>query len=145
MIVLLFVLLPFLDRYRERAPSKRLFVMTCGLAFVVALLGFTVAGYYSQPRIGETRSTQTPINSPATLSASARKGAHLFESLGCSACHRINGTGGSVGPDLTNEALERRSRDWLITQIRNPKAHDTKTVMPPFTSLSTEQLDNLSP
>lgn len=145
LIVLLFVLLPFLDRYKERKPSRRLFVMICGGVFVATLLGLTITGYYSQPGSGETPSTAMapPVNSSATLSASARKGAGIFESMGCRACHKIDGTGGAVGPDLSNEALKGRSRDWLAAQIRNPKVHDPQSAMPSFRTLSTGQIDNL--
>jgi mono/diheme cytochrome c family protein len=53
----------------------------------------------------------------------------------------INGEGGSVGPDLSNEGKRERSREWLITQIRNPKAHVPTSLMPPFTSLSDQQVN----
>ena len=37
----------------------------------------------------------------ATLDGDAEKGAKLFQSMACASCHRVSGTGGTVGPDLT--------------------------------------------
>jgi mono/diheme cytochrome c family protein len=60
------------------------------------------------------------------------------------ACHKINGNGGTAGPDLSNEGNKDRSADWLIAQIRNPKTHNAASTMPPYAALSQEQLENLA-
>jgi cytochrome c2 len=31
------------------------------------------------------------------------EGRHLFETQGCRGCHKLNGVGGSIGPDLSEE------------------------------------------
>jgi mono/diheme cytochrome c family protein len=76
-------------------------------------------------------------------SAGAAKGQELFGTLGCTACHTVNGQGGKAGPDLSNEANKGRSRAWLATTIRNPKADNPQTVMPAYGNLSDEQVGNL--
>jgi len=78
-----------------------------------------------------------------TFSATPQSGEQLFQSHGCIACHRVNNTGGTIGPDLSQEGLRGRTKDWLITQIRNPKAHFPNTVMPAFTALSDKKINDL--
>ena len=89
-----------------------------------------------------------PLQSPA-----AERGAEVFLSRGCSACHTVRGTraDGSVGPDLTHvgsrhslaagallndaDSLEH----WLrVTQHVKPGVH-----MPPFNMLSDEEMRDL--
>ena len=72
-----------------------------------------------------------------------RKGRELYQSQGCAACHKIDGQGGTAGPDLSNEGAKGRSADWLATQIRNPKANNAASTMPPYPSLSQEQVESL--
>jgi cytochrome c551/c552 len=89
-----------------------------------------------------------PIRSVAeeervTLSASAKRGKKLLHGHGCLCCHRINSQGGTVGPDLSNEADQGRSREWLAVQIRAPGVHNPQTIMPAFDTLSDERVENL--
>jgi len=79
-------------------------------------------------------------NAPA---AGAKKGKELFATLGCAGCHVVNGQGGTAGPDLSNEAAKGRSRSWLATKIRNPKADNPQTIMPANSNLSDQQVGNL--
>lgn len=59
---------------------------------------------------------------PLVIDASADipRGQALFNSA-CSTCHRVNGQGGSMGPDLSRIAAIR-SRDLLASAIRSPSA-----------------------
>lgn len=52
--------------------------------------------------------------------ADIRRGEILFNST-CSTCHRVNGQGGSMGPDLSRIAVIR-SQDLLRSALRNPDA-----------------------
>jgi ubiquinol-cytochrome c reductase cytochrome b subunit len=141
--ILLLVLLPFLDRGPERSPLRRPLFMLGGLIAAVAIVSLTVVGYYSKPGGTQAAAGPKPGASTAQLSASAQQGAKLFNSLGCSGCHRVNGTGGTAGPDLSHEALRGRTRQWLTTQIQDPQAHDPNTIMPAFASLSRQQTNQL--
>jgi sulfur oxidation c-type cytochrome SoxX len=78
--------------------------------------------------------------STSSLSGGAKQGEQLFDKVGCLGCHMVNGKGGTVGPDLSNAANEGHSREWLETQIRNPKAHDPQSSMPGFDQLSDQQI-----
>ena len=139
--VTLLLLLPFIDRRPERHPAKRPVAMTCGVIFAAIVTTLTLIGYFSKP-------AAAPANPPPKKEARAapgnlKNGEQFFHSEGCISCHRINGEGGSVGPDLSDEGKRGRSREWLITQIRNPKAHDPNSVMPAFTSLGDQQVNSL--
>jgi mono/diheme cytochrome c family protein len=67
----------------------------------------------------------------------------MFASHGCQACHKVGGQGGTVGPDLSDEGEKGHSREWLTEQLRDPRAHDSTTVMPTYASLSREELSDL--
>ncbi len=141
--ILLLVLIPFMDRRPERHPARRPLAMAAGLIGAAGVVTLTIAGLTSRP--GGTQPATAPpgVSLVAKVSASARQGGRVFRSLGCNGCHRVNGVGGTMGPDLSHEALSGRTRPWLITQIRNPSAHDPRSVMPPFASLSDQQLNEL--
>jgi nitric oxide reductase subunit C len=70
------------------------------------------------------------------------EGRMLFDSNGCTACHKINGMGGSVGPDLSHVG-SRRDAQWIAQQITDPASHYPNNRMPSFKTLSKAQLDEL--
>jgi cytochrome c1 len=49
----------------------------------------------------------------------AGKAAQLINDLNCFSCHRINGRGGDMAPDLSFEGSSVQ-RDWLLQFLRNP-------------------------
>jgi len=53
----------------------------------------------------------------------------LMERKSCFRCHRIDGKGGEVGPDLTGVAL-RKLPDWMDEFLRNPRALRPQGRMP---------------
>jgi ubiquinol-cytochrome c reductase cytochrome b subunit len=140
--ILVLVLLPFLDRRSERAPRRRLLAMSIAALAILGLIGLTIAGHYSNPG-GEQGKAVTPAATPTEQSMNIGLGKALFQSQGCTACHMVNGGGGNVGPDLSGEGEKGRSREWLITQIRNSKAHDPQSIMPAYASLNDQQVDQL--
>jgi ubiquinol-cytochrome c reductase cytochrome b subunit len=75
--------------------------------------------------------------------AEAGKGKQVFESNGCAGCHKVNGRGGSVGPELSGDTLKGKDRQWLMDQIKNPKSHNPNSIMPPFTNLGQEKIRSL--
>ncbi|RQW88004.1 MAG: hypothetical protein EHM79_06695, partial [Geobacter sp.] len=48
-----------------------------------------------------------------------------------------------VGPDLSGEGQKGRSKEWLRTQIRNPKEHDPRSAMPANSALNDQQVHQL--
>jgi ubiquinol-cytochrome c reductase cytochrome b subunit len=158
-IVLILLLVPFADRNPERNPARRPFAMAGGLLALLIVVFFTIAGYYSSP--GASHAAPVPFTpqvaaappgaasdppaatSRPALSPSAKAGEQVFQQESCLACHKVGGQGGDVGPDLTHEASRNRSRDWLATQIKEPKANNPGSAMPGFPSLSAGQIAQL--
>ncbi|MGA3099990.1 MAG: cytochrome c, partial [Bryobacteraceae bacterium] len=60
------------------------------------------------------------------------EGRRLFETQGCRGCHKLNGVGGSIGPDLTEEGAVRRSPNWLERHFLDPNTVSRKSPMPNF-------------
>ena len=138
-LFLILFLLPFYDRNKKRNPQQRPFAMFCCFALLAWYFIFTILGHYSNPGAGLTG--KVTVSSQA--SASVKAGADLFSSQGCMACHKVNGQGGNVGPDLSGIGSKNLGNQWLTTQIRDPKSHDPSTAMPAFKSLSDPQVKNL--
>jgi ubiquinol-cytochrome c reductase cytochrome b subunit len=143
LVILIFVSLPFLDRNPKRNPLKRPAMMFGGCVFVVLLFTLTIMGYNS----GLNKSHEKLKTSPAKsikLSQVALRGKNVYNTYGCMSCHTISGQGGKIGPDLTNELQKGRTRQWIFVQLTNPRIHNPKSPMPPFSMLDTTQLNNLA-
>lgn len=62
----------------------------------------------------------------------AEEGKHLYETkYSCSGCHRINGKGGQVGPDLSRAGF-RLNANWIYQWIQYPQSFRSNTKMPAF-------------
>ncbi len=83
------------------------------------------------------------IQTNASAGHGTEQGRLLFRNYGCAACHKINGIGGSVGPDLSHVG-SRRSRQWIGEQITEPAYHYPSSIMPSFKNLSDSQLNELA-
>jgi mono/diheme cytochrome c family protein len=71
------------------------------------------------------------------------RGEQLFRNGPCKECHTINGEGGSVGSNLTFVG-SRRSREYIIEQIKNPKSHNPDSNMPSFSRLPAKDINDLA-
>jgi cbb3-type cytochrome oxidase cytochrome c subunit len=58
------------------------------------------------------------------------RGEELFESSGCRGCHKLNGIGGVIGPEL-DKVGTRRSPEWLKKHFLSPAAVTPGSGMPP--------------
>ncbi len=78
------------------------------------------------------------------LAGCESKGDRLFWNNRCKECHTINGKGGSSGPNLTYVG-GKRSRDYIVQQIKDPKSHNPNTDMPSFRDkLSDQEINDLA-
>lgn len=60
------------------------------------------------------------------------EGRRLFETHGCRGCHKLNGVGGSIGPDLTEEGANQREPEWLRRHFLDPNSLSPSSPMPNF-------------
>ncbi|HUL29479.1 MAG TPA: cytochrome b N-terminal domain-containing protein, partial [Thermodesulfobacteriota bacterium] len=153
-VTLLLIFLPFYDPGPERNPRRRPTAMVCYVIFVAWVITMALVGYYSKPAAGaaatqdvapgkiQPHSPSLTGPSPKNLE-SVKRGAQIVNGLACTTCHRINGKGGAIGPELTGALLSGKSREWLGVQIRNPKAHFPNSLMPAFSSLTDQQIDEV--
>ncbi len=141
--VLVLVLLPFYDRNKERAPRHRIVALSFGALSIVGLIVLTIAGYYSKPGAEQKQATASPVAS-APQAQDIATGKALFQSQGCASCHKIDGSGGSIGPDLSGEGTKGRSVEWIKAQLRSPETHNPQSIMPAFSALSTQQINQLT-
>ena len=118
-----------------------------------ALMGFTVVAHPPQDfaRLIAARLARDEGTAPAPREV---RGAQLFRSAGCAACHRIAGTdaNGLAGPDLTFVGARRmlgagilaNNRGTMMGWIGNSQAIKPGNRMPPYTVLSGEELTALA-
>lgn len=83
--------------------------------------------------LGMTGRLETPARAALVVPPShpefrpAGEFARLYERYKCYVCHRFNGSGGTLAPDLSYEG-SRAQRKWLISFLKNPQ-----TVRPTLT------------
>ena len=72
-----------------------------------------------------------------------RTGKAIYAEFGCAACHRIHGTGGVIGPDLSFVGDARPERSWHIAHFKDPQSVSPGSIMPKF-PLTDPPLDDLA-
>ena len=118
-----------------------------------ALMGFAVVAHEPEEFARVMAARRAPsLAVPAT--AEMARGAALFMSAGCAACHRIAGTeaNGLAGPDLTHvgsrltlgAGILPNNRGTMIGWIGNSQAIKPGNRMPPYTVLSGSDLRALA-
>ena len=78
---------------------------------------------------------------PMAASGDKVKGEKVYKDAKCSVCHKVGGTGGKMGPELTKVGAAR-DLAWLSKYLVNPKTENPKNKMPPVKAKGTD-LDDL--
>ena len=68
----------------------------------------------------------------------------LYQNQGCSACHTINGIGGTSGPDLTHVGASGKDIAWHVQHLKDPRSVVPNSAMPAFERLSAADLKDLA-
>ena len=69
-----------------------------------------------------------------TVAAQAEsKGSQIFNQK-CAMCHKVNGKGGAIGPDLSKVSARLKEAD-ILAQLENPKKKNPSSSMPSFKAL----------
>ncbi len=124
LLLVLFLALPWLDRGKTTALKERRLVVCAGAVVIASIVGLTAFGLAREPG-GESTALAEDGTYDIVLAGRAR-----FEEAMCANCHRIDGEGERVGPDLSGVGLrlkEEYMRDW----ITNPARFVPDTMMPP--------------
>jgi ubiquinol-cytochrome c reductase cytochrome b subunit len=131
-------LVPILWPDGERHWSRRPVAIAAVALPFVAYAALTVAGIAS-PWVPKLEGGSLPAAVTAGLDDRASRGASLFVSKACFACHAIETAGGKRGPDLTHVAA-RLSSDAITARIANGGGG-----MPAFAgSVAPDELDALT-
>ena len=143
-LLILFFLLPFLDRGPERRPWRRPIPLGAVLIVLVGAIWLgvishihdardpSVATQLAQQEKEESEFFHAPFDpylasshsatvAPAVLSGLSAQGKTIFDSHGCNGCHGENGIGGPIGPALTQVGTKFPDTQ-LIDVMRNPTA-----------------------
>lgn len=83
-----------------------------------------------------------PSDNPATPRLAG--GAKLFEEAGCRGCHRLDGWGGAVAPDLDQRSHGKpRSPQWLLAHFLDPSQVVENSAMPAY-GFTQEEAESLT-
>jgi mono/diheme cytochrome c family protein len=102
-----------------------------GLTVTLALSGALSA------RAGE----QAKPAQKSAVKGNASNGKDVFTAQKCVLCHKIDGSGGVFGPDLTAVGT-RRNAAWLYEYLPKPQAAKPENKMPPV-AVKGQDLDDL--
>jgi menaquinol-cytochrome c reductase cytochrome b/c subunit len=140
--LILLIMIPFLDRRRERRLVRRP-VAVVGALLVIASMGvLTYKGATAKESLAsENVAAVDSWVQEQGLSADGRKGAVLFAESGCQTCHTYLGTGTSNAgaPDLSEIGKSGRGVEGFAQYVANP-AQFGNNVMPSFAGLGQENL-----
>lgn len=133
-----------------RAPRRRVapFVLCLALAMGVAapLAGCrqeAPAAARAAPPIG-TEAPDRRAALPQVNPVLVKRGEELYADHGCGGCHKIDGVGADVGPDLSTEGLRRPDIAWQIEHLKDPTKSNPGSGMPGFPDLKPDELEALA-
>ena len=142
--LILLIMVPFLDRRRERRIARRPVAVVAALLVIASMGVLTYKGATAEEASGEADQLAADWTEAQGLSQPASQGALLFAQSGCLSCHRYEGTGGTIGPELTEEGTRGRGKQWQIDHLIDPQSKTPGSSMPAFTDFTDEQYDQLA-
>ncbi|MFL5742251.1 MAG: cytochrome b N-terminal domain-containing protein [Flavisolibacter sp.] len=113
LVFFLLFALPFISNKGERSPLKRPWSIVASCFVIVLVISLLVAGNQSawSPSFHSTKLSASSIPVTDTLASS---GAVLFQQKACLYCHKIDGRGGDVGPELSHVASKLNEQQMII-------------------------------
>jgi ubiquinol-cytochrome c reductase cytochrome b subunit len=138
--MLILLLLPFLNKSLLRSPYDRPLAIAIGVACVVGIVYTNLMGMADSKPYG--RIVAAPDRPLAGVEVSGIKS---WVEKDCAYCHNVQGQGGrrGQGPDLANVIAKQRSKDWIMTSIRDPLSVSRWNIMPKYDNTE-EELQVLS-
>jgi ubiquinol-cytochrome c reductase cytochrome b subunit len=123
-LFLLFAL-PFLRNSGERSPLRRPWAIA-GVVSVITFVGALLIIGNKAPWSAKFDAQALPQGLAHSGTADAQEGMQLFQQKACIYCHRIDGHGGAVGPDLSlvgRRLNEQRMKLRIINGGHNMPAY----------------------
>ena len=119
-LILALLLVPFVSRRGERAPSRRPVAVLSVLVISTTLGILTYEGVTApwSPKMTAWSGDPVPKHLLEKRSPRQLQGAAVLQIKQCRNCHALHGIGGQRGPDLAGVG-GRMTRDQLIDQISN--------------------------
>ena len=168
--LILLLVVPFIDRSRERRLLRRPVAMVASVLVIASLGILTFKGATAkegsagaEEAIPEwieqgnlvANAEDVLSNDPgaATLGADPadaepliQEGAELLVQAGCLNCHTYRSAGAqNLGaPDVTSEGLKERGLEWQVGHLISPGEFSAGSLMPSFATLGDEQLLSLA-
>jgi len=144
--LMLLLALPFLDVARERRPLRRPVAMVAAVLTIISMGELTYKGAVAkEPTPSESIGLVDTwaASEGFTGNADALAGAKIFAQVGCLNCHSYQGTGGSIGPNLSGIGkTSNRGVEGFSNYVANPADFGNRT-MPPFADLGQDNLRRL--
>ena len=140
--LILLVILPFVDRRRERRLVRRPVAVVAALLVIASMGVLTYKGATAEEALAsenvELVGEWTEVQG---LSEEGAEGATLFAESGCMNCHTYLGAGSSNlgAPDLSEIGASGMTAEDFAAYVANP-ADFGNTVMPSFANLGEENL-----
>ena len=145
--LILLIMLPFMDRRRERRISRRPVAMVAAVLTVLSMAVLTWKGATAN----EALASEVVQNIPKWvkdehLPPAALPGVNLFARAGCTACHTYDGVGGALlgAPDLTAIGTRHLGIPFQVKHLMDPASVSPGSPMPKFASLGTMRLHQLA-
>ncbi len=145
--LILLIMLPFMDRRRERRISRRPVAMVAAVLTVISMAVLTWKGATANESLASEVVTNIPRwKAQEHLPPAAFAGVRLFATAGCTACHTYDGAGGSNlgAPDLTAIGSRNLGIQFQIAHLKCPSCVNPGSPMPSFASLGTSRLHQLA-
>jgi mono/diheme cytochrome c family protein len=133
--------LPFLARREGSKLRRRGFVVSLAAAGAVGSGALAVYGGAMDRTavLQPSADSRPPVDRKLVVA-----GVKLYDKLGCAGCHKINGVGGTICPDLSDEGKIRPDRQWQIDHLINPSSKVPGSTMPAYPDLKRHEVAALA-
>ena len=139
LVLVAMILLPFIDRTKQRHWSRRPVMTVLGLLFVASVVGLTAIGAFDVPH------NEPTLRHELGLTQTERRGYLLVRQHKCTDCHAIEQGGVTIGgsEDLPDtpflDELDQEWEDFDAILVAPAEVLDEETEMPSFDHVSEEQ------
>lgn len=123
LLILALLALPWIDRSESRRLGQRRILAAAGSLMIASVVGLTALGIFSRVEaVGPSPADDETYDIVAA-------GRARYEENKCINCHRVDGEGMRVGPDLSNVG-NRLKEEYMRAWLGNPKGFVADTQMP---------------